>query len=227
MSASTEFPAAARDLLSVTGALAEEVAKAPWPVAALLLALGLVELAAGARLRRPVAAVGGALLGALAASAFRDALEGLTGLSAATLRGVAAAVSGGLCAAYPPLFPAAAGALPFALAAGAIAPEAQRSLALGLGGAAGAAIGVVAARPVAALVAAWIGASATALGLAGLLRGAGAPRMAAHPAAVVAAAAVLTVAGFAYQLPSAWRSSIPRDKRGEGPSKDGGGTPAS
>jgi len=210
-----DLAGAARDLLGWTGALAAEVSSAPWPVGALLFALGLVELAAGARLRRPVAVVGAAAVGSLAASVFREALGALTGLSEGALRGVAAAAAGGLCAAFPPLFPAAAGALPGALLAAALAPEPQRPLALGLGAAAGAACGLVAARPVAALVAASIGAWAASLGVAGLLRHAGArPRMDAHPAAVLAVAIVLAVAGFAFQLPSAWRKGATSARKG-------------
>jgi len=201
-----DLPGVGQEILGWVGALAREVAAAPWPVAAALAVLGAVQLAAGGRARRPIAVVGGAVVGVVAASAFGGPLADLTGLSGRALAGVAAAVAGGLCGAFPPLFPAAGGALPAALAAAVLAPEAHRPIAVGLGAVAGAAGGLVAARLVAAAVAAAIGAFALALGLAGALQHAGVGRaLAAHPAALLAVAVVLAVAGAAFQLPSAWR----------------------
>lgn len=217
-----DLPGGAGAILGWVEALAGEVASAPWPVAAALIALGMVQLAAGARARRPIAVIGGAAVGALAASAFGGPLAEFTGLSGRSLTGVAAAVAGGLCGAFPPLFPAAGGALPAALAAAVLAPEAQRSLAMGVGLVAGAAGGLLAARLVAATVAATVGALAVALGLAGALHHAGVQRaLAAHPASLLAVAVVLAVAGVALQLPGAWRKPAPSTRAGAKPAEDG------
>jgi MFS family permease len=217
---------AAQEFSGWTAALAAEVARAPWPVAAALLALGLVQLALGGRPRRPVAVIGGAAIAALGGSLFQAPLGQLTGLSAQAIRGVAAAAGGSVCGAFPILFPIAAGSLPGALAAAALAPEAQRPFALALGAAAGAAGGWVLARWVAAAVAASSGAWAVSLGLAGALQHLGAGlKVAAHPAFLLATTAVLGVAGFAYQLPTAWRRQTPNRKGGtqglDAPSRDG------
>ncbi|HTP53025.1 MAG TPA: hypothetical protein VMK42_20210 [Anaeromyxobacteraceae bacterium] len=193
-----------------TATLSAEVARAPWPVPAGLLALGLVELLAGARLRRPVAAVGGAAVGALAAASFREPLGHLVGLSPQALGGVAAALLGGACGAFPPVFPFAAGALPGALAAAALAPESQGPVARAVGALVGGVAGLLLARLVAASVAAALGALAVSLGLAGALARAGIGGFSRHPAAVLAAAAVLAVVGIAFQLPDAWRAAAPR-----------------
>jgi len=204
------LPAGAEEFASFTAALAAEVVRAPWPVAALLLVLGLVQLAAGARLRRPIAVVGGAAVGALAGALFREPLGHLTGLSEPAVQGVAAALAAGLCGAFPTLFPIAAGSLPGAFAAAALAPKEQRLAAWGLGGAAGGAAGWVLARWVAAAVASSTGAFAVSLGIAGVLEHLGAgPKLAGHPAFLLALTAVLSIAGFAHQLPSAWRRATP------------------
>jgi hypothetical protein len=187
------------------GGVAGEVVRAPWLAAVAMVAVGVVTLALGARLRRPIATLGGALVGVGAALAFSEAVASPLGLSPASAAGVAAAVLGAACFAFPPLFPAVAGALPGALAARGIAPADQQALALGLGAAVGAAVGAVLARLVVAAVASAIGAMVLALGVAGLLAHAGAGEMLlSHPVALVGLAAVLAVAGVAFQLPRAW-----------------------
>jgi hypothetical protein len=215
------------DASAWTSGVAAEVASAPWAVAALLVAVGLDTLGLGARARRPLAAVGTGLLAAGAAAALSGPLVAATGLEARTLGGLAALAGAVAGAAVPPAFPALAGALPGALGAAAISPEGQRLLALGLGAAAGAVFGLLLARLVAAAVASAVGALVVALGIAGAIASLGVGRaLVAHPAALLGLAAVLAVAGVAWQLPTAWSPAPaprPRPEGAAGDAEDGAG----
>lgn len=171
-------------------------------VALVVAGLGLLVLAE--RLRRPTAALGGALVAALALHLVRGLLAPwLTrlGLSPATGAALAAAAGGVAAGLFPPLFPAGAGALAGALL-GVHLPLAGRA-ALGAGAAAvaGAALSLLGARAVTICLA--VATGGLALG-AGLLALGGAHPLAAEvalrPFALVGFALVAAVAGGAYQL---------------------------
>jgi hypothetical protein len=193
------------DALAWTSGVAAEAASAHPGVPALLVAVGLVTLALGARARRPLAALGAGLLAAASAGLASGTLEPLTGLEPRTLGGLAALAGAAAGVALPAAFPALAGALPGALAGAGLAPEPQRLLAVGVGALAGAVLGLLLARPVAAVAAAALGAGVLALGVAGGAAALGAGRaLVTHPAALLGLAGILAVAGFAWQLPTAW-----------------------
>jgi len=204
----------AADALGWLSGVSGEVVAAPWAASAVLLAVGVVTLVAGARTRRPVAALGGALVALAAVLVFAGPLEARSGLATRTLGGAALLAGLALGGAFPPLFPAGAGALPGALAAAALAPADQRALALGVGAAVGAVAGVLLARLVAAVVASALGAVVLSLGVAGALAHAGAGRvLSTHPVALLAVAAILAVAGVALQLPRAWTAAMPAARK--------------
>lgn len=182
-----------------------ELGRSPWPVAAGVAAAGLIVLLIGARVRRPVAVVGAAAVAALAARWLGEPVASALGLPVSTLAGASAAVAGAVSAVVPQVFPALAGALPAALLAGGLAPPERRLEVLAVGALLGGFLGVLAARPVAAAVASAVGALALAIGAAGALGGPGPVRaLLAHPMAILAVAAILTVAGTAFQFSRAW-----------------------
>jgi hypothetical protein len=173
------------------------------------VAAGLLVLLVGARARRPVAVVGGAGVAAVAAHLLGEPASAALGIPVSTLAVASAAVAGAIAAVVPQVFPALAGALPGALLAGLLAPAERKLevLAAGalLGGLLGGLLGVLAARPVAAAVASGVGALAVSIGAAGALQGTGPGRaLLAHPTAILAAAAILAVAGTAFQFSRAW-----------------------
>ncbi len=177
----------------------------PWPAAWALGVCGSAVLLAGARMRRPLAVVGGAALGWMAAAAAPSWISTNAGVSRGALgaaAGALLAVGGGL---FPPLFVFAAGALPGGILGASLpirdSPE--------LGAAAGAAVAGVAA----VLLAQWVAAAAAAvigavmLSAALLAAGDSWPALrvlSVRPFVTVALAAVLSVAGAAFQLRSAW-----------------------
>jgi hypothetical protein len=185
--------------------VAGELGRSPWPVPAAVMAAGLLVLLAGARARRPVAVAGAA--GVAAASAqWLVAWAGVVpSIPGTTLAAIAAAVCGALAVVVPQIFPVLAGALPAAFLADLLGPADQRVAAVAAGALAGGLAGLLAARPVAAFAASGVGALAVGVGAAGALWGTVPGRaLAAHPAAILAAVAILTIAGTAFQLSRAW-----------------------
>ncbi len=197
---------------------AESLRELPWPGAVALLAAGAVTLVAGARARRPLAVVGGAIVGAAAGAAASALLAGRVGvppLAATAVVAAAGALAGGL---FPPAFLFGAGALPGALVGLAFPVQGHAEV----GALAGIALGGVAAvllgRWVAAITAAGLGAALLAAGLfAGFGRSEPLRVLADHPLALAGILAVLTVAGAAFQHASAW---APPRRAGAGPPPD-------
>jgi hypothetical protein len=169
----------------------------------LLVAAGTVLLLAGARWRRPIAALGGIAAGALAGLALSGA-AGQLRISASTAVAAGAAGIGLLSTVFPPVFPLTLGAV-LGGAIGTRLPLGSPTIgaaicALALGGAA-----VLGARPLAAGLAGLCGAAlavAGALTLAPALPGSG--LVAHHPLVGIALVVVLGLAGAAAQLESAW-----------------------
>jgi len=188
---------------------AESLRELPWPAAVALLAAGAVTLAAGARARRPLAAVGGAIVGAAAGAAAAAVLEGRGGIPPLALTALAAAagaLAGGL---FPPAFIFGAGALPGALVGLAFPVQGHTALGALAGVALGGAAAVLLARWVAAISAAGLGAALVAAGLfAAFGRSEPLLALASHPLALAGVLAVLTVAAAAFQHPSAWAPPV-------------------
>lgn len=171
-------------------------------VAGIALALtGLVALTVATRRRRPLAVVGGAVLGALAALALREALRAHLGVAPPLAAGIAAAAGAAAGGLVPAAFPFAVLALPGALL-GLEVPLAGRSL---LGAAAGGLVagivGLLLSRGVAATASSVAGGILVGLGLLALAGPARlAQEIAARPFALIAFAAVTGIAGAAFQL---------------------------
>jgi len=203
MSAAVE--AALRDAGGWAAGVAGELGRSPWPVSAGVVVAGLAVMLFGARARRPVAVAGAAGVAAVAAQWMGTRAGALLGMPPSTLAAVAAAVTGAVAALVPQVFPALAGAFPGALLAELFAPADRKLEVLAAGALLGGVLGVLAARPVAAVVASGAGALAVAVGAAGALRGTAPGRaLLAHPSAILAAAAILAVAGTAFQYSRAW-----------------------
>lgn len=190
-------------------------ALAPPPWAALLAGAGVAFAFHGARRRHLLAAPGGAVLGLLAARMALAALD-RTGAVQAELLWVAAGGGALVCAAWPPLFPVLALALP-AAAAGGLAGVAGRAwLGAVLGAAVGVGLGALLREWVAALAAGGLGAAAVVAGGLGLLsRRPIVAELAERPFALVAVWVVLAVAGAAFHAGRAWPK--PGAPRREGP----------
>jgi hypothetical protein len=194
--------------------LAAERALAAGPVVGGVLAvLGIVALTVALRAPRPLAAAGGAVVGALAGIAARGTLALHFGLSPVTSAAVGAALAALACGAFPPIFPFALGALPGALF-GVHAPIGGRGA---FGAAAGALVGgtiaLVFARPVTAGFTALAGGLLAGAGLLAVF--AGHPltvELAGRPFALLGFALVTGIAGAAFQLARREGSS-----GGEGP----------
>jgi predicted membrane protein len=183
-------------------------------VSAGVVVAGLAVMLFGARARRPVAVAGAAGVAAVAAQWMGTRAGALLGMPPSTLAAVAAAATGAVAALVPHVFPALAGAFPGALLAELFAPADRKLEVLAAGAILGGVLGVLAARPVAAVVASGAGALAVAVGAAGALRGTAPGRaLLAHPSAILAAAAILAVAGTAFQYSRAW------GRGGEGPAR--------
>jgi len=203
MSAAVE--AALRDAGGWAAGVAGELGRSPWPVSAGVVVAGLAVMLFGARARRPVAVAGAAGVAAVAAQWMGTRAGASLGMPPSTLAAVAAAVTGAVAALVPHAFPALAGAFPGALLAELFAPADRKLEVLAAGAILGGVLGVLAARPVAAVVASGAGALAVAVGAAGALRGTAPGRaLLAHPSAMLAAAAILAVAGTAFQYSRAW-----------------------
>jgi hypothetical protein len=190
--------------------LVEALRGLPWPAAAAALLAGAAALGFGARARRPLAAVGGALVGLAAGVALAGWLGGggaVPWLLAASAGALALGVLAGL---YPPLFIFAAGALPGALVGSALPPSGQPWYGL-LGLAVGGLLALGFARWVAAVAAAGVGAALLAAGFFGAAGDwAPARALASHPLPLVALLAVLAVSGAAFQHATAWRPPQPQ-----------------
>lgn len=162
---------------------------------------GLAALTVADRLRRPTAALGGALTGALAAVALRGFLATRVGVPPAVAMGVAAAAGGLAGALSPALFPAAAGALAGALVGVHVPLAGRAELGAAAAGVIGAALALLGARAVT------VGLAVTAGGLAlgaGLLALGGAHpvavELASRPFPLLGFALVVAIAGGAFQL---------------------------
>ncbi len=189
-------------------ALAERLRALPWPAAPALAALGLVALSVGARWRRPLAVVGGAAVGWAAGAALAPWLSREVGVSPLATRAIAAGAVAALSGIVPAAFLFASGALPGAFLGSLLSAESLGLWAgLGLGGLAGLVVG----RAVAAMAAAALGAAlltAAALALSG--RYAPLRDLADRPFVLVTLAAVVAVAGAAFQWARAWEPPAPR-----------------
>jgi hypothetical protein len=196
-----------RDALAGAARLASAARALGWAGALPLGAAGLWLLLDGARRRRPIAAAGGAAIGALAGAAVAGWASARFGVPRTAVALGAAAALGTAAAALPLAFAFAAGALPGALAGWHVP--------LGGSGLAGAAAGAVVAGGAALLLARLVAAAvASALGAA-LLCGAGlaalggralAAELVDRPAVLLGLVAVLAVAGAAFQSATAWQA---------------------
>jgi hypothetical protein len=188
-------------LLRQAPGLAARLEALPLWALAVLLALGGFVLAAGARWRRPVAAVGGSGAGALAGVG----VAGLLGLSAGVLPAIGALALGGAALAVPSLFPFFAGALPGAFLGAMAMPGGASWLGAVIVSFLFGGLGLLGARLVAAATAGAAGAGlvgAALLGAASRLP-ALAP-LARWPVLLAGLLTVLAIAGAAFQLSSAW-----------------------
>lgn len=177
-------------------------------VGVLLVGGGAVLLAAADRLRRPVALLGGAAVGALAVHAARPFLPG--GLSPAGWAWVAAILFGGGAALAPPAFPALAGALVGALLGVHVPVAGKPAIGALIAAAVGSALLSVGARSVAAVLASVTGGLAVGVGLVVLAGGREVGvQLASRPLVLIGIAVVLGIGGAAFQL-SADRAGRPR-----------------
>jgi hypothetical protein len=179
-----------------------------------LVVVGVALLAAADRLRRPVAFLGGAAVGALAVMAVRSVVPGALG--AAAWGWAVAAVCGAVSAAAPPAFPALAGALVGALLGLHVPVAGKPFLGALLAGAVGAALLAVSARSVAAILASLTGGLALGIGLVTLAGGREiAPELASRPLVLLGFAVVTGIAGAAFQLSTerAGRERLPEPPR--------------
>jgi hypothetical protein len=189
------------DLFAAVAALAGAALPLGVAAGAALALGGLGALTVATRQRRVLAAIGGALLGALAALALRGWFSAHLGLPVGFMAAVLAAVGAAGGAALPVAFPFAAAALPGALV-GMQVPLAGRPA---FGAAAGAlvagVVGVVLSRAVAAAFAAACGGLLVALGLLAAFGTSPLAReLAERPAALLGFALILAIAGAAFQL---------------------------
>jgi hypothetical protein len=194
-------------------------ALAPW-LGVLLALAGLVALTVGARWRRPGAAAGGAVVGALCGLALHPVVASrIGGVDRVTTVALGAAVvgAGGLLA--PFVFPFVAGALPGALLARHVPIAGSGLYGLAIGALVGGVLGLVFADTVAALVASSVGAVLLGGALLALLRANPiTAELAGRPFLILAWIAVLAVAGAAFQRGRAWQAGGgSRDRRGAPP----------
>lgn len=173
-------------------------------VGAPLSLAGLVALVAGTRRRRPLAAVGLAGCGALAAVLLRGPLSahlGLGEVAAAGALGAAGLVGGAMAPASLPFFLAA---VPGALAGANLPLGGRAAYGAAAGALAAGLIGLLLARVVTATAAGLGGGLALALGLLACFDQAPLAReLAGRPAVVVGFALVVGIAGAALQLSQA------------------------
>jgi len=179
--------------------LARALARGSWPAVALAAAAGVVLLAAGARLGRVLAAAGGALVGWIAGSLAAPAVHGW--LPAWFPPWVGAAALGLSSALAPEVYPVALGLVAGALLGSKVPLAGRGWLGAGVGGVVLALLGAALRRLVMAATAAIAGAVLVA---AALLASAGRfPALAVladRPVVLAGLAALLVVAGTAFQL---------------------------
>ena len=195
---------------SVISAVAKLAMKAPPPWAALLAGVGVLFLLHGARHRLVLALPGGAALGLVTARLLATALDGPGSLVQPELLWIAGGVGALVCAGWPPAFPVLALAVP-GVVVGWRYPIAMRPWLGAVAGAIiGGAIGATLREWVAALAAGGLGAATILGGVLGLLaRRPIAAEFAGHPMVLLAAWAVLTVAGAAFHAGRAWPAGRP------------------
>jgi hypothetical protein len=165
---------------------------------------GLGLLVVGTRQRRPLAGLGLAAVGALAAVLLRGPLGAHLGLSPGAAVAAFAAVGAiaGLLA--PAALPFGLAALPGALAGSGLPLGGRAEIGAAAGALAAGIVGLLLARVVTATAAGLGGGLALALGLLGCFRGEPLAReLAARPALVVGFALVVGIAGAALQLTGA------------------------
>lgn len=189
------------DVLEALSAAAEAAREWGSAAGAALLVVSLAALTVAWRFRRPLAALGGAATGALAALAAHSAIRVHLGLGAGAAAAIAAVAAGLLCLRVPSLFPFAAGALPGAFL-GAALPLGERAA---WGMTAGAVVcglaGLAAGRVVAAGFASAAGGVLLPVALVALFPGHGLSReAAARPLALLAVGVIAAVAGAAFQI---------------------------
>jgi hypothetical protein len=179
--------------------------KAPPPWAALLVGAGVVFLLHGARHRHVLAIPGGAVIGLAAARLVVWALSGPAAPVQVEALWVAAGMGALVCAAWPPIFPVLALAVPGAVI-GSFLPVAGRAWMGALAGAAGGGlVGALAREWVASLAAGGLGSAGAIAGAVGLLsKHAIGAALREHPMAVLAIWAILAVAGAAFHAGRAW-----------------------
>lgn len=182
-------------------------ALSPWLGAALALA-GAATLVAGARWRRPIAGLGGAVVGALAGLAMHPLVQlRVGGVDRSAAVAIGAAVVGGAGLFAPPVFLLAAGALPGALLARHLPIAGSGLYGAAIGALAGAALALLFAETVAALVASTIGAILLGAALLALLHALPiTAELAGRPFLLLAWIAVLAISGAAFQRGRAWRA---------------------
>jgi hypothetical protein len=186
---------------------AQRMRDLPWPASLALAGAGLVSLAAGARARRPLAVAGGAAAGWAAGAAIAPWLLREVGVGPLATRIALASALAILSALFPPAFLFAAGALPGALAGWALTSEAVGTW---TGIAAGGLAGMLFARPIAAMAAGTLGAVLLGAGLLGAsARLAWLQEVSERPIVAATLAAVVAVAGAAFQWSRAWEPPLP------------------
>jgi hypothetical protein len=190
----------------------------PWPVAAALLALGLLGLLLGARHRRGVAAMGGLAVGAVAGLTLAaPALKNLS-LDPTTSALVCAVAVSGLSFAVPWVFPFALGAV-IGAPLGAHIPVGVPVLGPALGAVAVGGVLVIASKFVAASAAGLLGGAMVVAGVLAISSDVAALRpLATHPVVAVGVALVLAVAGAAGQVEGAWGAGVSAKKKARKPS---------
>ncbi|BDG08135.1 hypothetical protein [Anaeromyxobacter paludicola] len=216
-----DLPGIGASLLDGVTTLSQHAAalrELPWPAAAALVAIGAGALAAGARHRRAVAALGGAVCGFAAAHFLARFVVPLDLAPEVAGYGGALLLLAG-CAAFPPAFVALAGALPGALVGEHFRLAGHAWWGMAAGAALGAALAFLVPRLLAACTAAAVGAALACTGLVAL-SGALEPLeiLSRRPFLTAGLWGALAVAGAAFQLQTAWGG-------GEGTAAPGGRKP--
>jgi hypothetical protein len=199
------------ETVDALGALAHAMRAAGPAVGFASVVAGMVLLSIVGRVPRVLAGAGGALVGVLAALAAQGAIAFNLALSPSVAVPVAAVVVGGACAAFPPLYPVAVGALPGALLGVHVPLSGRAAFGAAAGALAGGLVALVFARAVSLLFASLAGGLCVALGAVAVLsKHPLAAELAARPFALLAVALVLGVAGTAFQL--AQVEPVPRER---------------
>lgn len=165
---------------------------------------GVAVLVAGTRRRRPLAVVGLAAAGALAAVLLRAPLGAHLGLSTASAAGALAGLGAVAGALLPAALPFCVAAIPGALAGSSLPLGGRAAFGAAAGALAAGVVGLLLARVVTAAAAGLGGGLALGLGLLGCFEADPLAReLAGRPAVVVGFALILGIAGAALQLSAA------------------------